>query len=79
MDENRADFENSEFRYCTECIIKGDKIIHKDLRESLLSNGNSLVIAGSKKKAKVHIHVNDPSEVFKICSNFGTVTGSSSL
>ena len=75
MDNNRADFEISEFRYCTECIIKGDKIIHKDLRESLLTNGNSLVIAGSKKKAKVHIHVNDPSEVFKICSNFGTVTG----
>mgnify|MGYP001026003066 FL=1 len=75
MDDNRTDFENSEFRYCTECIIKGDKIIHKDLRESLLTNGNSLVIAGSKKKAKVHIHVNDPSEVFKICSNFGTVTG----
>ena len=75
MDNNRADFENSEFRYCTECIIKGAKIIHKDLRESLLTNGNSLVIAGSKKKAKVHIHVNDPSEVFKICSNFGTVTG----
>ena len=75
MDDNRTDFENSEFRYCTECIIKGNKIIHKDLRESLLTNGNSLVIAGSKKKAKVHIHVNDPSEVFKICSNFGTVTG----
>ena len=71
MDNNGTDFENSEFRYCTECIIKGDKIIHKDLRESLLTNGNSLVIAGSKKKAKVHIHVNDPSEVFKI----GTVTG----
>ena len=75
MDKNGTDFENSEFRYCTECIIKGDKIIHKDLRESLLTNGNSLVIAGSKKKAKVHIHVNDPSEVFKICTDFGTVTG----
>jgi len=75
IDDNSADFENSEFRYCTECIIKGDKIIHKDLRESLLTNGNSLVIAGSKKKAKVHIHVNEPSEVFKICSDFGTVTG----
>jgi DegV family protein with EDD domain len=72
---NATDFENSEFRFCTECIIMSDKIIHKDLRESLLTKGNSLVIAGSKKKAKVHIHVNDPSEVFKICTDFGTVTG----
>ena len=70
-----TDFENSEYRYCTECIIKGDKIIHKELRESLLINGNSLVIAGSKKKAKVHIHVNEPGVVFKICSEFGSVTG----
>ena len=75
IDKNDVDFENSEFRFCTECIIEGDKIIHKDLRESLMTNGNSLVIAGSKKKAKVHIHVNNPSEIFKICSNFGTVKG----
>jgi hypothetical protein len=68
-------FENSEFRYCTECIIIGEKIIHKDLRESLLTTGNSLVIAGSKKKAKVHIHVNEPKEVFKICSDFGVISG----
>ena len=75
IDKNDVDFENSEFRFCTECIIEGDKIIHKDLRESLMTNGNSLVIAGSKKKAKVHIHVNNPSEIFKICSDFGTVKG----
>ena len=58
IDKNDVDFENSEFRFCTECIIEGDKIIHKDLRESLMTIGNSLVIAGSKKKAKIHIHVN---------------------
>ncbi len=75
IEKNDVDFENSEFRFCTECIIEGDKIIHKDLRESLMTNGNSLVIAGSKKKAKVHIHVNDPSEIFKICSDFGMVNG----
>ena len=75
IDKKDVDFENSEFRFCTECIIEGDKIIHKDLRESLMTNGNSLVIAGSKKKAKVHIHVNNPSEIFKICSDFGTVKG----
>ena len=75
IDKNDVDFENSEFRFCTECIVEGDKIIHKDLRESLMTIGNSLVIAGNKIKARVHIHVNNPSEIFKICSDFGTVKG----
>ena len=68
-------FENSEYRYCTECIIVGDNIIHKDLRESLMCSGDSLVLAGGKKKAKVHIHVNEPKDVFIICSDFGKISG----
>ena len=71
----QSDFENSEFRYCTECIINSKNIDHKKIREALQANGDSLVIAGSKKKAKVHIHVNEPSDVFKICTDFGIVRG----
>ena len=70
-----GDFENSEFRYCTECLINGEDIDHKKIRETLQVNGDSLVIAGSKKKAKVHIHVNKPADVFKICKDFGIVSG----
>ena len=68
-------FENSEFRFCTECLIKGENIEHKKIREALQVNGDSLVIAGSKKKTKVHIHVNKPADIFKICSDFGKVSG----
>ncbi len=75
IDGNDISFENSEYRYCTECIIVGDNIIHKDLRESLMESGDSLVLAGGKKKAKVHIHVNVPRDVFKICSDFGQISG----
>ncbi|MDP7465932.1 MAG: DegV family protein, partial [Candidatus Marinimicrobia bacterium] len=69
------DFINSEFRYCTECLINGENIEHKKIREALQVSGDSLVIAGSKIKTKVHIHVNKPADVFKICTNFGTVSG----
>ena len=55
-------------------LIQGDNIDHKKIRESLQVNGDSLVIAGSKKKAKVHIHVNEPADVFKICRDFGAVS-----
>ena len=70
-----SDFENSEFRYCTECLINGKNIEHKKIRETLQENGDSLVLAGSKKKVKVHIHVNNPADIFKICTEFGKVSG----
>lgn len=62
-----------EYKYCTECMIIGDDIDRKTLRKRLMYLGNSLVFAGSKQKAKVHIHVNNPAEVFKTCEEFGNV------
>ena len=75
INNTEGDFENSEYRYCTECLINGENIDHKKIREALQVNGNSLVIAGSKKKTKIHIHVNKPTDIFNICSDFGTISG----
>jgi DegV family protein with EDD domain len=66
--------EDSEFRFCTECIITGSDINRRKLREALTELGDSLVLAGTKRKAKVHIHVNDPERVFDIGRQFGEVT-----
>jgi hypothetical protein len=62
------------YRYCTECIVTGDEIDRRKLRESLSSLGESLVLAGSKRKAKIHIHVNDPQAVFDVGSRYGSVS-----
>ena len=62
-------------RYCTECMVSGDPVDRRHLREQLAAVGSSLVVAGTFRKAKVHIHVNDPTEVFRIASRFGTVSG----
>jgi len=51
--------EDSEFRYCTECIVSGTDI---------------LLLAGTKRKAKIHIHVNDPEDVFNIGREYGAVS-----
>ena len=37
--------------------------------------GGSLVVAGLQNKVRVHIHVNDPAEVFRVAARFGTVAG----
>jgi DegV family protein with EDD domain len=66
--------EDSEFRFCTECIVTGTDIDRRKLREALSSLGNSLLLAGTKRKAKIHVHVNDPEEVFRIARGYGDVS-----
>ena len=43
------------------------------LREKLAELGDSLVLAGTKRKAKIHIHVDDPEVVFDTARLFGDV------
>jgi DegV family protein with EDD domain len=66
--------EDSEFRFCTECIIGGADIDRRKLRETLSSLGDSLLLAGTRRKAKIHIHVNDPEEVFDVGRQYGEVS-----
>ncbi len=53
-------------RYCTECVVVGDRVDRRHLREELAAVGSSLVVAGPQNKVRVHIHVNEPDEVFRI-------------
>jgi DegV family protein with EDD domain len=62
-------------RYCTECMVSGPKVDRRHLREELASIGSSLVVAGTFSKVKVHVHVNEPSAVFRIAARFGNVSG----
>ncbi|HUX50556.1 MAG TPA: DegV family protein [Spirochaetia bacterium] len=65
--------EEITFRYCTECMIEGDRIDHNDLRERLRQLGDSLIVAGSKSVTKLHIHTDSPSQVFEIAGRFGVL------
>ena len=77
--DNRSDSQhyNEEidinYRYCTECRIKGSSIDKKDLRSKLKKNGDSLIVAGSADRIHVHIHSNKPAQVFSMCERFGDV------
>jgi DegV family protein with EDD domain len=67
--------EDLAHRYCTECVVTGERVDRRHLREELSTLGSSLVVAGLHDKVKVHIHVNDPAEVFRVAARFGTVSG----
>ncbi len=75
MNMPQASGEEYEYRYCTECIVTGTEIDRRKLREALSGLGGSLVLAGSKRKAKIHIHVNDAQAVFDVGRRFGDISG----
>ena len=64
-----------EYRWCTECVVSGENVDRRRLREALSAHGASLVVAGLAHKARVHIHTNDPPEVFRVAGQFGQVSG----
>ncbi|RAK04942.1 hypothetical protein C8C77_13727 [Halanaerobium saccharolyticum] len=56
--------EEIKFRYCTEAYLGNLKIELAELKEKISGLGNSLIAAGDKNKLRVHIHTNDPPELF---------------
>jgi len=66
--------ENIDFRYCTEAVIKDCRINKKLLIHTLESFGNSVVIAGSDKMLRLHVHTNDPAALFNDLRDKGTIT-----
>ena len=65
---------DSHYRFCTECMVTGTDINRRKLREALTELGDSLVLAGTKRKAKIHIHVDEPELVFETARQFGDLS-----
>ena len=60
-------------KFCTECAIESNSIDKGELKETIKSLGDSMVLAGTKKRVKIHIHTNTPTKFFKICGAYGKV------
>ena len=65
--------EKVDFRYCTEALIKNSSINNKSLLQILEKYGNSIVIAGSDKMRRLHLHTNNPAGLFSELRNTGTL------
>ncbi|MFH1938667.1 MAG: DegV family protein, partial [bacterium] len=61
------------FQFCTECLLEGISLDLKTIKQKLSFLGDSLIIAGSKNKAHIHIHTDKPEDVFSELSEFGTI------
>lgn len=70
---------DDQHRYCTECMVSGtpaaNAVDRTALKAALLGLPvSSLVIAGTREKVRVHVHADDPAEVFAVAARFGRVS-----
>jgi dihydroxyacetone kinase-like predicted kinase len=66
--------EKVDFRFCTEAIIKNCDQDSNSLKNILSKYGDSIVIAGSDKIRRLHVHTNNPAELFAELRHSGTLT-----
>jgi uncharacterized protein len=71
-DESTNDF--IEYRYCTEALIRNITLDQKAVQTMLNRFGDSGVVAGASKTTRIHVHTNQPAELFDELKDFGTIT-----
>ncbi len=63
-----------EFQYCTEVLLKGEKLDLKDIKDHLAPLGDSMLVVGDEDLIKVHIHSNHPGKVLECCLQWGSLS-----
>jgi DegV family protein with EDD domain len=62
-----------EFRFCTEALIKDCKVNSKSILDILNRYGDSIVVAGSDRMKRLHVHTNTPADLFSELRKTGTI------
>ena len=64
--------ESEQYRFCTEALVRGAKIPDAEaVRAVLREQGDSLVVIRTADLLKVHIHTDEPDEVFAYLRTLG--------
>jgi len=65
---------DAEHRYCTECVLSAEAIDRDAVRAALMAlPASSLVMAGTRERLRVHLHIDEPVLLFDTLSAFGGV------
>jgi len=65
--------EEVPYGYCTEFLLKGEKVDPDKLRAKLEKKGESLIVVGDEATVRVHIHTLDPGSVIRYATKLGTL------
>jgi DegV family protein with EDD domain len=66
--------QNVEFRFCTEALIKDCQVDSKTMHSILNKYGDSIVVAGSDRMKRLHVHTNTPADLFNELRKTGTIS-----
>jgi DAK2 domain fusion protein YloV len=61
------------YGYCTEFMLKGQKLKVERIRTKLEKKGESLIVVGDDSTVRIHIHTLDPGEVIHYAASLGTM------
>jgi len=61
------------YGYCTEFLLKGEKISPDKIRKKLEKKGQSLIVVGDDTAVRIHIHTLDPGEILSYAAGLGTM------
>jgi hypothetical protein len=70
--EHEHEDASLQYRYCTEALIEKTANL-PDLKKLLHDLGDSIVQVNGKQKVRVHVHTNDPSEMFERLNQYGKI------
>jgi Predicted kinase related to dihydroxyacetone kinase len=65
---------NWKNRFCTEFILKKSHISEDVFKASLVEMGDSIVVVGDSRLARIHIHTAEPEAVLRYAAGFGQVS-----
>jgi len=74
IEEAEIDKDSLTYRYCTEAAIEGENLDKEAIRSLAESFGDSLVLAGGNKKLRLHVHTDNPANLFFKLRHYGTLT-----
>lgn len=66
--------EEEQYRYCTEALVRGSELPEqRAVREVLKEHGDSLIVIRSDDVLKIHVHTDEPEEVFDYLRTVGSL------
>jgi uncharacterized protein len=65
--------ENLQFPYCTEFLVQGENLQVEKIREDLMDWGDSLLVVGTDKVVKIHVHVKNPGKILDYAIQWGSL------
>ncbi len=65
--------EEVPYGYCTEFMLKGERLEPDTIKKKLEKKGESLIVVGDDSTVRIHIHTLDPGNIVRWATRLGTM------